>query len=281
VGTGTTNQFAGQNFLFSNEVNQLGNTKELGLYVQGGSPNNTNFSPMYLILGFVNENASFTLPTITGEKVYNNAGTPNGSGIINAGAPNVTSSTVINPLSSINGVPGPGSTSLPLVWTGTPNSAYDALGLSGADASENFTNWVAAEAHLSPAIVATQFLLAAYNVSSFTGTSSFTGNGLIDLTFNGTLPAGTMAIGFGCQSANCGANPNPFGNPFTQSGITQAAPTTTGGGTASTGGGTASTGGGTASTGGNIPEPGSVFLLGTVMMLISSRIWKRKASHRG
>jgi hypothetical protein len=281
VGTGTANQFAGQKFLFSNEVNQLGNTSELGLYVQGGSPSNTDFSPMYLILGFVNQNASFTLPTITKETVYNNAGTPNGSGIINAGAANVNGTATISALTSINSVPGPGSTSLPLVWTGTPNSAYDALGLGGADASENFTNWVAAEAHLSPAIVATQFLLAAYDISSFTHTSSFTGNGLIDLTFSGILPAGTMAIGFGCQAADCSANPNPFSNAFTQSGITQGPPTTTGGGTASTGGGTASTGGGTASTGGNIPEPGSVFLLGTVMMLISSRIWKRKGIHRG
>jgi hypothetical protein len=220
TGTGVANQFSGQNFLFANEVNKLGAGTDIGLYVQGGSPSNTDFAPMYLILGIPNVSASFTLPTITSEKVYYDAGTPNGSGIINAGAPNVTASTVISASTLIGQVPGPGSTTVPLVWTGSPNSVYDALGLGGADASENFTNWVSYETHLSPAIVATQFLIAVYDVSSFTHTASFTGEGLIDVKFSAGLPIGTYVIGYGCQNADCiNSNPNPFSTPFTQSGI--------------------------------------------------------------
>jgi len=223
-GTGTANQFYGQTFLFNNEVNKLGTGTDIGLYVQGGSPSNTSFDPMYLILGFVNQGLSFTPPNIATETVYNDAGSPNGSGIINAGTPDVTASTAITPAASVAAVPGPGSTTVPLVWTGTPNSVYDALGLGGADASENFVNWVTAESKLTPPIVASQFLIVVYDISSFTGTSSFTGQGLIDFTFSGALPLGTFAIGYGCQSADCSANPNPFANPFTQSGITTEGP---------------------------------------------------------
>jgi len=221
TGTGTANQFSGQNFLFAGEVNKLGAGSDIGLYIQGGSPSNNDFVPMYLILGIPNATASFTLPTITGEKVYFDAGTPNGSGIINAGAPNQTFTDTITPATSIAKVPGPGSTTVPLVWTGPNNQdVYDKLGLSGGPGSELFTNWVQYDAHLTPPITATQFLVAVYDVSKYTDTTSFTGEGLIDVTFSAGLPVGTFVVGYGCQGGSCDANgPNPFATPFTQAGI--------------------------------------------------------------
>jgi hypothetical protein len=264
-GTGTANQFAGQNFLLSGppEVNKLGSGNEAGLYIQGGSPNKTNFNPFYLILGFVNT-ASPSAPTITNVSVYNNAGTPNGTGIINAGTPSSTTSTSIS------------ASSISSPWTGTPNDVYSFLGstFAGGNNSENFTNWVAAEAALG--ITATKFTIGVYDLSSFTNNSSFTGNGLVDMTFSSALPTGTMVIGFGCGPANCQSNPNPFSNAFTQSGIVNGTGGTggqtsgTGGQTSGTGGQTSGTGGQTSGTGATVPEPSALILFGTVAILVGA-----------
>jgi hypothetical protein len=260
VGTGTANQFSGQNFLINpgpgGEVNKLGTTTELGLYVQGSKPTNTVFDPMYLILGFVNENTTFKAPTITGETVYNSAGNPGSGGIINAGSPSATFSTTINAMSAVPaGVDGgTGKSGLPADWTGSPTVVYNFLGLGGnTGGSESFGNWQTAEADLSTPINASNFLIAVYDLSQFTDNSNFTASGLIDVTFNGTLPVGTMAVGYACQGGTttlCSNNPNPFTNPFTQSGIT--------------------TGGGN-----QVPEPSSILLLGTVSLILA-RIGRKK-----
>jgi len=281
VSTGTANQFSGQNFLLAGEVNKLGVTNEVGLYVQGGDPNNKDFNPYYLILGFVNASGSFTAPSITSETVYDNAGTPSGSGIINAGTPDATGSTTINPMTSVPAIAGNGSAGnagpLPASWTGSPDkTVYDFLGLTGAGGSESFTNWSAAEAALTPSITASSFMIAVYNLSSFTNNANFTGNGLVDVAFNSTLPVGTMVVGYGCQGSGspCTNASNPFANPFTQSGIVNGGSTSTSTSTTTTTSTTSTSLSGPFSTGG-VPEPSGVILFGSALLGLSAVLRKK------
>src|SRR5258708_7631462 len=279
VSTGTANQFSGQNFLLAGEVNKLGVTNEVGLYVQGGDPKNKDFNPYYLILGFVNASGSFTAPTITSETVYDNAGTPSGSGLINAGTPDATGSTTINPMTMVPAIAGNGSAGnagpLPASWTGSPNTVYGFLGLTGAGGSESFGNWSTAEAALTPSITASSFLIAVYDLSSFTNNANFTGNGLVDVAFNSTLPVGTIVLGYGCQGSGsqCTNSSNPFANPFTQSGIVNGGSTSTSSTTTTTS--TTSTSlSGPFSTGG-VPEPSGVILFGSALLGLSAVLRKK------
>jgi hypothetical protein len=132
--------------------------------------------------------------------------------------------------------------------------------------SDSFVNWSAADATMSPTIVAANFGIYVWSIH----TSTFQGTSALDIVGDGSIPLGSFILGYGenqtttsCKvkgvTTTC-TNITPFGNPFTQTGIV----TSTGGG----GGG----GGG-----GNVPEPSSIILLGSGLLFACAKLRKKLA----
>lgn len=105
-----------------------------------------------------------------------------------------------------------------------PNDAYSQVGLSGLGAlGELGVNWSAAYSSVFGSSVS-QFQLFVYSVDlSPDLTGKGTGN-TFEATFS-NLSQGTFVTAYGCQgqtdtTAPCSStNPNPFGTPFTESGM--------------------------------------------------------------
>lgn len=172
-------------------------------------------------------NAAASL-TITGVNSYVNVGNVNGSNNISGVTPSSTKLTSISPFASAT------------YSNGSSQDAYTAIG-TGAKGqgtpSENFSNFSGAEASIG--INATSFYEYEYNLNSFAG--GFGDYGLLDITFSGALPKGAIVIGWGCGS-KYGCTPQ-YNSVFTQSGVV---------------------GGNSQSA---VPEPLSIFLLGTVALV--------------
>jgi hypothetical protein len=91
------------------------------------------------------------------------------------------------------------------------------------------------------------YALYVYNLSAYA--SSFSDYGLLDITFGGAgLPKGTVALGWGCGGTSCGSD---YTSVNTQSGFAPSAGT-------------------------SVPEPASVVLFGTVVLL-TLRLWKNRS----
>jgi PEP-CTERM motif len=86
---------------------------------------------------------------------------------------------------------------------------YSFLGISGADKSNSFTNWSAAELRMMGTSV-TDFGIYVYTLN----TGDFAGNDLLDIQLNG-VPEGTFAVAFG---ENYDAK-KIYDTPFTQAGL--------------------------------------------------------------
>jgi hypothetical protein len=141
--------------------------------------------------------------------------------------------------------------------TMTNSDVFTLLGpqISSADNSESFTNfnsaYAAEVAAGTPGFsgVPSSYAIYVWSIS----TTAFSGNSAMNIT--STLPVGTFLTAFGESSSHI------FSTQFTNTGLV-----TSGGTTGSTSGQTTgSTSGQT--TGGNVPEPGSLILLGSVLFV--------------
>jgi hypothetical protein len=127
------------------------------------------------------------------------------------GIPNVTSTsaqiTLVNGSSTtIN--PNTNPTTVTMI---SGQEAYTQLSLVGANNSNSFTNWSAADLAVN-AITATSFGLFEYNIPV-----TLTGGGTDTFQF-ANLPIGTFVIAYGLQGA-AETNPNPYDTPFTEAGL--------------------------------------------------------------
>jgi len=236
VGASTgANAFNFSPTFFNSELTNLGSPNQLALYDHSSSD---SLKQLDLILAFVNAPASIS---ITGVKAYGNVGNVDGSNNISAGSSTFTATSI-------------GAFASATFTNGSSQDAYTAIG-TGATGhgapSENWSNFSGVEASIG--VTATKFYLYEYNLNSFA--SSFGNYGLLDLTFNGTLPKGTIAIGWGCASPNnCISQ---YNSVFTQSGFA----------------------GGGGNTSSSVPEPSSIVLLGSVFLAMLG-IWQRKNKNK-
>jgi len=164
-------------------------------------------------------------------------GIPNDTTNLFASDP-ITGVTYINPYPGGTSTSGSsGSSSFIGAMTGGED-VYGFLGLTGNN-SNSFTNWSAADLAIN-GITATNFGI--YELSLTGGTLG--AKGLIDIALaSGALPLGTFAVAYG---ANDKAT---FDTPFTEAGLT----TTTS----------------------NVPEPGTLLLLGTGVLALARFVTRR------
>jgi len=196
------------------------------------------------------------------------AAVPNtASGTVTAGS--VSSAKEFDPYTAASGTPETISTGQTPVQYGNVNPAsfnpvtmtnsdvFTLLGpqISSADNSESFVNfnkaYAAEVAASAPGFsgVPSSYAIYVWSIS----TTAFTGNSALDIT--STLPIGTFLAAFGESTTHI------YSTQFTNTGLV-----TSGGTTGSTSGQTTgSTSGQT--TGGNVPEPGSLILLGSVLFV--------------
>ena len=162
-------------------------------------------------------------------------------------ATNLFASDPITGVSYINPYPGGTSTtgsSPSATFFGTMTAGkevYGFLGLTGNN-SNSFTNWSAADASIN-GITASNFGIYELSLSG----DALGPKGLINILFAaGSLPLGTFAVAYGTNSEG-----KAFGTPFTEAGLTTSAHAST------------------------VPEPGSLLLLGTGLLVLA-RVAHRK-----
>jgi hypothetical protein len=151
----------------------------------------------------------------------------------------ITGVTYINPYPGGATTSGSSGSSFFAGAMGPSENVYDFLGLT-ANNSNSFTNWAAADLAIN-GITANNFGI--YELSLNGGILG--PKGLIDVLFtSGALPLGTFAVAYGT------AGDQSFSTPFTEAGLTTT--TTT-----------------------NVPEPGTLLLLGTGALVLVRMKLKR------
>ena len=186
------------------DPNDVGGGNQVDIYQTANGVNDTLVSPVLLILGIPNNGGAgnvslFGSDPITSDFVVNafpggttTAGTSAFVGAGTFGLPNVSGGYFGNM--------GPGT------------DVYTFLSLTGNN-SNSFTNWSGVDL-ARDGITANNFGIYVFALTFGPGGNTLLGpNGLANVTFNGNLPLGTMAVAYG-QSAS-----QIFGTPFTEAGF--------------------------------------------------------------
>jgi PEP-CTERM motif-containing protein len=227
-------------FLFNgNEVNGINSTSLFILENGMGQPNLLN--PLVLLLGIPNGNG--TPPAIS--SVSNgDSGQLGGSG---GGAYGGTWNNATGLISANGGV-----------FDASAGSSTDVYSFSGfvpgGNNSELFGNWQAADSAVL-GINAASFTIYAYTI---TGSPSITGGESLLVNFSSAIPLGTFAVAYGCSQLaspgpDCSNKQNPFTTAFTNSGLETSGP------------------------GSRVPEPGSIALLGSGLVVLGGVLRRRFA----
>lgn len=158
--------------------------------VQGGSkknPENVSFSTFKLILGIPEpEGSSFTLSKSSIQSVTSTTSGPTSWSF------ETSTSGVLKPSDN-----------------GAKQDVYSQLHLSGPNASNNGTNWFAADQTYNG------FTPPTFNLYVFDITAPLGPKGTVSVTFNPSLPNGSYAIAWGTAT-----NGKIYGTPFTEAGLT-------------------------------------------------------------
>jgi hypothetical protein len=117
-----------------------------------------------------------------------------------------------------------------------------------ADNSNNFVNMAGAD-KLDENITATSFGIYVFAI---TNNNVLGANGLIDIKFKNALPTGTFAFAYGQDTKNS----KIYDTPFTESGLT----------------------GGNVTTLNAVPEPASLMLLGSGLLIAGTKFRKKRAA---
>lgn len=131
----------------------------------------------------------------------------------------------------------------------TKGSIYSFLDLNGpTNNSNSFKNWAAADFGID-GITAADFGIYVFALSG----EDLAGKGLIDILFPGGLPLGTFVVAYG-ESGSC-KHLKIYDTPFTESGMTNGST-------------------------GAVPEPGSLLLLGSGLLLTAILLRRRATAMR-
>jgi hypothetical protein len=176
------------------EVNNISPT-QLDIYQNSnGAPALAN--PVLLILGVPNNSVTLNAGTLTGVQLYSPY----------PGSPTTVPYSFGTTAYGVNA----GSGFAGLMTSG--QEVYSFLGISGADHSNSFTNWSAAELRMMGVNVS-DFGIYAYALD----TSGFSGNDLLNIDLSG-IPEGTFAVAFGANTQHI------YDTPFTEAGLNDAPP---------------------------------------------------------
>jgi hypothetical protein len=115
------------------------------------------------------------------------------------------------------------------------------------DNSNSFVNWAGADATIN-GITPSSFAIFVYALNSLPNNDVLDAKGLVNVIFNNSLPIGSYAVGYGEQGTHL------YATPFTQSGLMT---------------------GGSGTVQGTVPEPTSILLLGTILLIIGKVFTKR------
>ena len=224
------------------DPNNVGSGHVVSIYQNSGGAKDTVQNPLLLILGIPNDTTNlFPTNPILSDVSYNPYpdGFP-GSGVSGSSS-FATAGTFGLKASVSNGFFGDMTAG---------QEVYGFLELDQpADNSNSFTNWAGTDFSRSH-ITATNFGIYVFALT-FPSSSGLLGpNGLVNVTFNGTLPTGTYAVAYGQNSTHI------FDTPFTEAGYVNERPPL---------------------PPAQVAEPATLVLLGSALVVLAGLAYRRRA----